>query len=152
MVIPKEDAYHFTYLSFETGRLKVDPEKKKWDLAWTYFSNVSNFGAGEVPYLFQDIILLNRGVQSVRVMASTKAFDAFSEADLAGLSFSSSQTAIGADWRSGGGPGTAPAVRTDRYYIVKDPGNNYYKVRFTALTQNGERGYPAYEAVLVKKG
>jgi hypothetical protein len=152
MVIPKEDAYHFTYLSFETGRLKVDPEKKKWDLAWTYFSNVSNFGGGEVPYLFQDIILLNRGVQSVRLMNTTKAFDAFSEADLAGLSFSSSQIAIGADWRSGGGPGTAPAVRTDRYYIVKDPGNNYYKVRFTALTQNGERGYPAYEAVLVKKG
>lgn len=152
MVIPKEDAYHFTYLSFETGRLKVDPEKKKWDLAWTYFSNVSNFGGGEVPYLFQDIMLLNRGVQSVRVMNSTKAFDLFSESDLTGLNFSSSQIAIGADWRSGGGPGTAPAVRTDRYYIVKDPGNNYYKVRFTALTQNGERGYPAYEAVLLKKG
>lgn len=152
MVIPKEEAYHFTFLSFETGRLKVDPEKKKWDLAWTYFSNVSNFGAGEVPYLFQDIVLLNRGVQAVRVMASVKSFDAFGEADLVGLTFSSSQTAIGADWRSGGGPGTAPAVRTDRYYIVKDPGNNYYKLRFTALTQNGERGYPAYEAVLVKKG
>lgn len=152
MVIPKEDAYHFTFLSFESGRLKVDPEKKKWDLAWTYFSNVSNFGAGEVPYLFQDIVLLNRGVQAVRVMSSVKSFDAFGEVDLAGLTFSSSQTAIGADWRSGGGPGSAPAVRTDRYYIVKDPGNNYYKVRFTALTQNGERGYPAYEAVLVKKG
>lgn len=152
MVIPKEDAYHFTYLYFETGRLKVDPEKKKWDLAWTYFSNVSNFGAGEVPYLFQDMILLNRGVKAAKVMTSTKAFDAFTEADLLGLNFSNSQTAIGADWRSGGGPGAAPAVRTDRYYLVKDPGNNYYKVRFTALTQNGERGYPAYEAVLVKKG
>lgn len=152
MVIPKEEAYNFTYLSFETGRLKVDPEKKKWDLAWAYFSNVSNFGAGEVPYLFQDMILLNRGVQSSKIMTSVKSFDAFGEADLAGLTFSSSQTAIGADWRSGGGPGVSPAVRTDRYYIIKDAGNNYYKLRFTALTQNGERGYPAYEAVLVKKG
>ncbi|MBC7873686.1 MAG: hypothetical protein H7Y01_06810, partial [Ferruginibacter sp.] len=47
---------------------------------------------------------------------------------------------------------SGPAVRTDRYYIIKDGSNNYYKVRFTALTQNGERGYPSYEAVLVKGG
>ena len=105
-----------------------------------------------MPYLYQDFILLNRGVSSAKVLTSTKAFADFTAADIASLAFSSAQTAIGADWRSGGGPSSAPAVRTDRYYIVKDPGNNYYKLRFTALTQNGERGYPAYEAVLVKKG
>lgn len=152
LVVPKEETYHFNFISFESGLLKAEPEKKKWDLAWTYFSNVANFGTGEVPYLYQDMILLNRGVQSVKIMTATKPFDAFGEADLIGLTYSSSQTAIGADWRSGGGPGVSPAVRTDRYYIVKDAGNNFYKLRFTALTQNGERGYPAYEAVLVKKG
>jgi hypothetical protein len=130
----------------------VEPEKTKWDLAWTYFSNVTNFGSGEVPYLYQDIILLNRGVSVAKVLVATKTFADFTAADITGLTFSTTQTAVGADWRSGGGPSSAPAVRTDRYYIVKDPGNNYYKVRFTALTQNGERGYPAYESVLVKKG
>ena len=149
--IAKDDAYFFKYISFENGIVPVEPQKKKWDLAWTYFSNVSNFGSGEVPYLFQDMMLQNRNVQVVRVLASAKAFADFSAADIAALTFSSSQITIGADWRSGGGPGVSPAVRTDRYYIVKDGDNNYYKLRFTALTQNGERGYPAFEAVWLKK-
>jgi hypothetical protein len=150
--IAKDDAYFFKYLSFETGSLAVEPVKKKWDIAWSYFANVTNFGAGEVPYMFQDIITLNRNAQVAKVLVSAKPFADFGEADLAAQTFLTAQNAIAADWRSGGGPTTQPAVRTDRYYIVKDGDNNYYKIRFTALTQNGERGYPAYEAVLVKKG
>ena len=107
---------------------------------------------GEVPYLFQDIVLLNRNVQAAKVMTATKAFADFTEADIAAQTFAPAQTAIGADWRSEGGPGAAPAVRTDRYYITKDGTNNYYKIRFTSLTQNGERGYPSFELVLIKKG
>lgn len=150
--IAKDEAYFFKYVSFDNGAVNVEPEKRKWDLAWTYFSNVTNFGSGEVPYLFQDIIIQNRNVQVAKVMTATKAFADFGEADLALLTFSSLQATIGSDWRSGGGPSTQPAVRSDRYYIIKDGDNNYYKVRFTALTQNGERGYPAFESVLVKKG
>lgn len=150
--VAKDASYFFKYISFETGAVNVEPAATKWDIAWTYFSNSTNFGGGEVPYLFQDIVLQNRNVQVAKVMTTTKTFEAFAEADLTGLTWSSSQTAIGSDWRSGGGPGTAPAVRTDRYYIIKDGDNNYYKLRFTALTQNGERGYPAYEIALIKEG
>jgi len=150
--ISKDDAYFFKYISFENGAASVEPAKKKWDLTWTYFSNVTNFGAGEVPYLFQDIILLNRNVQVAKVMVASKTFADFGEADIAAQTFLTTLNAIAADWRSGGGPGVSPAVRTDRYYIIKDGDNNYYKIRFTALTQNGERGYPAYESVLIKKG
>ncbi len=150
--ISKEDATYFKYISFETGAVTVEPAKKKWDLAWTYFANATNFGAGEVPYLFQDIVIINRNVQIAKVMTTAKAFADFAEADIAAQTFLTTQNAVASDWRSGGGPTSAPAVRTDRYYIVKDADNNYYKLRFTALTQNNERGYPAYESVLVKKG
>jgi len=154
--IEKDDAYFFKYIKFENGAVNVEPGKNKWDFAWTYFSNVTNFGSGEVPYLFQDIIVKNRNVEVAKVLMSVKPFEDFNEASLTDVSlmltWNSSQTAIGSDWRSGGGPGTAPSVRTDRYYVIKDGDNNYYKVRFTALTQNGERGYPVYESVLVKKG
>lgn len=150
--IAKDDQFFFRYLSFESGIVNVEPTKKKWDLAWTYFSNVTNFGSGEVPYLFQDILLINRNVQIARVMNTAKSFADFTEADIASQTFLSTQNAFAADWRSGGGPTTSPAVRSDRYYIIKDGDNNYYKLRFTALTQNGERGYPAFESVLVKKG
>ena len=150
--IAKDAAYFFRYISFETGAVNVEPPATKWDIAWTHFSNSVNFGGGEVPYLYQDIILQNRNVEVAKVLTSVTSFEAFTETNLAGLSFSTSQTTIGADWRSGGGPGTAPAVRTDRFYVLKDADGNYYKLRFTALTQNGERGYPAYEIGLVKKG
>jgi hypothetical protein len=150
--ISKDDLAFFKYISFETGAVSVEPSKRKWDFAWTYFSNVTNFGTGEVPYLFQDIIIMNRNVQVAKVMVAAKAFADFAEADITTQTFLSTQNAIASDWRSGGGPGVSPAVRTDRYYIIKDGDNNYYKLRFTALTQNGERGYPAYESVLIKKG
>lgn len=150
--IAKDDKTFFKQFSFETGITDIEPLKKKWDFAWTYFANVTNFGTGEVPYLFQDAILLNKNVQAAKVLTATKPFDAFAESDLPTLTYLTAQNAIATDWRSGGGPGTAPAVRTDRYYIIKDGENNIYKIRFTALTQNGERGYPAYETVLLKKG
>jgi hypothetical protein len=150
--IPKDDTYFFKYISFENGAVSVEPQKKKWDIAWTYFSNVTNFGGGEVPYLFQDMINQNRNVSVAKVLVATKAFADFAEADLAAQTWLTAQNAIGSDWRAGGGPSTAPSVRTDRYYIIKDADNNYYKLRFTAMTQNGDRGYPAFETVLVKKG
>jgi HmuY protein len=149
--IAKDEAYFFKYVSFETGAVNPEPQKKKWDLAWTYFSNIFNFG-GEVPFLFQDAIIINRNVQIARVMTTTKAFADFNQADIAAQTFLTTQNAFVSDWRSGGGPGVSPSVRTDRYYIIKDGDNNYYKIRFTALTQNSERGYPAYESVLVKRG
>ncbi|MEN9549321.1 MAG: hypothetical protein RIR12_1912 [Bacteroidota bacterium] len=150
--IAKDEAFFFKYLSFENGAIAIEPTKKKWDMAWTYFSNVTNFGSGEVPYLFQDMVIINRNVAVAKIMTATKPYVDFGAADIASQTFLTTQNAIAADWRSGGGPTSAPAVRTDRYYIIKDGDNNYYKVRFTALTQAGERGYPAYEAVLVKKG
>ncbi|MCC6287297.1 MAG: HmuY family protein [Chitinophagaceae bacterium] len=150
--IAKDDAYFFKYVSIENSAVDVEPKKDKWDIAWTYFSNVTNFGAGEVPYLFQDVILQNRNVEAVKVLTSTKTYEAFAESDIASLTFSTTQSTIGSDWRSGGGPNTAPAVRSDRFYVIKDGDNNYYKIRFTAMTKEGERGYPAFEYALVKKG
>jgi hypothetical protein len=150
--IAKDEKYFFKYVSFETGAVDVEPEKKKWDLAWTYFSNMTDFGSGFVPYPFQDIIIQNRNVQTVQVLTSAKTYEAFAESDIATLTFSSVQTNIGANWRSGGGPTSAPAIRTDRFYVIKDSDNNVYKLRFTNLLDAGVRGRPSFEYALVKRG
>lgn len=147
--IPKDDKYFFKYVSFENGVVPVEPEKTKWDIAWTYFGYVTNFGGGEVPYLFQDFVIQNRNVQAAKVLTTAKAYTDFTEADIAAQSFSSVQTAIGSDWRA-----TFPSasVKTDRYYIIKDGNNNYYKLKFTGITDGGVRGYPAIEYALIKRG
>ncbi len=147
--IAKDDSYFFKYISFENGAVSVEPQKKKWDIAWTYFTNTFGTGAAEAPFLYQDIIIQNRNVEVATVLVATKTFDAFAESDIAAQTFSTSQIKIGADWRA---TFPAAAAKTDRYYIVKDGDNNYYKLKFTGLSQGGERGYPAYQTVLVKKG
>lgn len=152
--VAKDANYRFQYVHFGTGLVSVEPAKGKWDVAWTGFANTTNFGPpiGLVPYYFQDVVLQNiSGVQAVQVLEATTAYDAFAESHISALTFSSSQMAIGTSWRSGGGPGASPAVQTNRYYVIKDGEGNYYKLKFTALTTNGERGKPQFKYALVKK-
>ena len=152
--ISKNNAYTFQFASLANGVVEVEPMTPRWDIAWTGFSNETNFGSGPVPYYFQDVILQNTaGVETVQVMTSTKSYEAFVESDLASLDFTNqSQVKIGSTWRSGGGPGMAPAIRSDRFYVIKDADGNYYKVKFTAPTTSGERGKPKLAYELIKEG
>jgi hypothetical protein len=157
--IVKNTSYQFQYVSFSNGVVTPEPESNRWDIAWSAFSNTTarNPMASDftpVAYYFQDVVLQNRsGVQTLQILTSTKTFDSFSEADLIGLDFGNqAQLKIGINWRSGGGPGGPPSIRTDRFYVIKDADNNYYKLKFTALTTNGERGRPQFEFALIKSG
>lgn len=151
--IPKDDAYFFKYISFENGIVPVEPQKKKWDIVWSYSGYAGNFGAGDAPYLYQDIVLQNRNVAVAKVLTATKAYESFTEADLAGIAPADWSTAInkiGSDWRR-----TTPSpaqTHADRYYILKDGDNNYYKLKFTSLTDNGIRGLPSIAYTLIKRG
>lgn len=144
--IAKEDKYFFKYVSFDNGAVSVEPEKTKWDITWTYSGYTTNFG-GEVPYLFQDIVFQNRNVQVAKVLPSFKTYANFTEADIPVQTFSASLSTIGSDWRT-----TQPVAVKDQYYIIKDGNNNYYKLRFTSMTDAGVRGYPSIEYALVKRG
>jgi hypothetical protein len=152
--ITKNNEFDFQYISLTTGAVDVEPKKGKWDIAWTGFTNLFPSGSNLVPYYFQDIVLQNMtGVQTVQVLEATKTYATFAESDIAGLDFSNqSQIKIGSSWRTGGGPGGGPTIRTDRYYIIKDSDNNYYKLKFTNLAKGGVRGNPILEFSLIKKG
>lgn len=148
----KNTTFAFQYASLATGVLEVEPAKDKWDIAWTGFSNTLASGVGyDIPYYFQDMILQNTtGVQTVEIRTTTKSYDAFAESDIATLDFGTqSQEKIGSKWRD---TRSTPAVRTDRFYVIKDSESNYYKLRFTALTTDGVRGRPKFEFALLKKG
>jgi hypothetical protein len=149
--ISKDEAYHFKYVHFETGIVSVEPEKDKWDIAWTYFMNTTSFGVDIVPYTFQDLVLQNTyRVETAKVLTSVVSYDNFSETNLTPLIFSTSQINIGSDWRR-----TSPSpviVYEDRFYIIKDGDGNYYKLRFKLILRDGVRGTPQFEYALVKKG
>lgn len=144
--IAKDENYFFKYVSFESGAVSVEPEKTKWDIAWTHGVFLS--GTPEFPYLFQDLVFQNRNVQVAKVLNTAKAYDDFKETDIAAQTFSSAAGTIGSSWRS-----TFPlAVGTTQYYIIKDGNNNYYKLKFTGINEGGIRGNPKIEYALVKRG
>lgn len=158
--VNKDPQFAFVYVSLSNGTIvNVEPPVQRWDIAWNGFTsstpfNSTNLGMLTVPYYFQDIIIQNlTGVETAQVLTSTITYEAFAEANLASVDFSNqNQLKIGSNWRSGGGPAGPPAIRTDRFYIIKDADGNYYKLRFTALTTDGQRGRPRFEFQLVKKG
>ena len=153
--VTRDDDYLFNYIHFESGEVAVEPKKEKWDIAFTVFTNTTSVGPGlVVPYVFNDVVIQNRyGTETAELLiADAGSYDEFGPDDLASVIFSASQTNIGAKWRSGGGPGSGPSLREDRFYVVKDSDGNVYKLKFTALTQNGERGRPQIEFALIQRG
>lgn len=149
--VPKSADYNFVFASLETDKVvPVEPRSASWDFQWGY--SVYNSGAN-TPYWFQDFILLNHlaGAEAAEVLnSSTLTYANFGESNLSEITFSNKQDAIGSKWRSGGGPTSGPAIRSDRFYVIKDPAGNYYKLRFTSLAVNDQRGRPQFEYALLK--
>lgn len=157
--VPKNAAYNFTFVSLESKSIvSAEPPKLNWDIEWSY--STSNSGLN-TPYWFQDFILINNvgGAQAAEVIkadatTAEASFNAFAEADLAGLTLSSSRDVIGSKWRTTGGPGGgATGIKRDRFYVVKDPRGNVYKLKFVSMglgSDGGERGRPVIKYVLVK--
>jgi hypothetical protein len=154
VTIAKNSAFNFTFFSMITNQVvAAEPQKDKWDILFTPFTNLTNFGSGLVSYAFQDFIVTNRkgGTRAYQVLNSAGvAYADFSLTNVVTTNFdletSVDQRVIGSNWRNGGGPTSLPSVRDDRFYVVKDVAGNIYKVRFVAMSNAaGERGNPTFE-------
>lgn len=152
--ITKDAAYNFEFVSLEKGAtVDVEPAKDRWDLKWGYSMYFTNFGSGLIPYGFSDMVFTNNlgGVEAAEVLTTTATYDAFAESNLTGITFSKAADVIGSKWRVTQG---TIGVKTDRFYLIKDPAGNIYKLKFISFHANdgGERGKPKLEYKLVKKG
>jgi hypothetical protein len=157
MQVSKDAAYHFKFISFESGLVNAQPEKDKWDIVWTYSVFQTDFGGGMVPYNFADLIAVNNlsGVSVAQKVyasadAASAAFTAFNKDSVQNTTLAVNRWAIGSAWRS-----TQPATgaRLDRFYIIKDGSGNYYKLKCLAMgvgTDGGTRGKPEFKYQLIK--
>lgn len=157
VTISKNPSYNHTFFSLTTNTtVPVEPQKYLWDIAFTPFTNVVG---GVTPYFYADFVLTNTkgGAKSYQVLTSDFAYDNFAKANIVESNFINDQRNIGSNWRSTSamGPGGVPVsqfvLKTDRFYVIKDPAGNYYKLRFTGgANQSGERGYPVFEYTLLQ--
>ncbi|SMD33897.1 HmuY protein [Reichenbachiella faecimaris] len=148
--IAKDEAYNFSFFDLDNGLADAEPTKDSWDIMYGAYTNVINFGYF-LPYSYNDFVIINRHETQVSevLISSTLTYDSFNLADAASLTFSSDQSAIGSNWRNGGGPTSEPSLKEDRFYVIQDSEDNYYKLKFTSMysADNGERGFAgiAYE-------
>lgn len=147
--IKKNTTHNFTFVNLLTNNeVSVEPEKLKWDLNFTVFTNLID-GAGS--YGYSDFVVNNTkaGVKAYRVdVTDAITYDNFNESMIDETKFSNDQRSIGDSWRQV----TSPQVTyTNRFYVLKDAENNYYKIKMTAfVSASGVRGNPSFEYKLIK--
>jgi len=154
ITITKDQAYNFSFFSLINGApVQVEPKKAAWDLNFTTFTNevFENDGTSSGSYFFSDFVVTNNkgGARSYQVLTSTTAYDNFTLANVSEANFDTAtdQRTIGSNWRSV----TPIELYSDRFYVIKDPAGNVYKLRFTSmLSQSGERGNPTFQYALLQ--
>ncbi|WP_316803344.1 HmuY family protein [Pedobacter nototheniae] len=154
--VAKNNDYNLVFASLENNKIvQAEPNKKAWDISWSYSTNNSGLGS---PYWVQDFISINNlgGVQAAEILKTDFEYASFTETNLtsAKVIFSAAKDVVGTKWRtSPGQTGTGGAVKTDRFYLIKDGTGNIYKLKFNSYISGdgGERGKPVIEYKLVKK-
>lgn len=154
--ITKESKYNFIYYSFgQADVVSVEPAKVKWDIRWSrQVYRTTNSSTGEVlAYGYSDFVAINYlgGAQAAQVMTESFSYNSFALSNVEGIDLSSDVNIIGGNWRAT--TGTTKGVYTDRFYVVKDPVGNYYKLRFLKAgigSDGGTRGYPELEYALLQ--
>lgn len=159
VVISKNSAFNFTFFSLLDKKVvNVEPQKNQWDISFTTFTNIIP-GATPTPYFYPDFVLNNvKGdAKSYQVLTSAFTYDAFTLANVDASKFTVDQRNIGSNWRStssigaDGNPVSQFSIRTDRFFVIKDPAGNIYKLKFTGWANaDGERGYPKFQYALLK--
>lgn len=140
--ITKAVDYTFTHLDLDHGIVSAEPEVDSWDIQYGTYANRTFYGEYYLAIGYNDFITLNRAkVSAAMVMTETVAYDDFSSSDLSSVTMVDDNISIiGSSWRE-----TYPELYLydDRFYVLKDTEDNYYKLKFTRLTtSDGDRGYP----------
>jgi len=155
VIIDKNAAFNFSFFSFTANAtVNVEPQKEKWDINFTTFVNTVNMGGGQmIPYFYPDFIVNNNrgGVLAYGVSTADFSYDSFTMANVDQSKFLNDQRGIGSLWRgtSAPGPNGDPVsqfvLKTDIFFVLKDPAGNIYKIRMTGgALPNLERGHPTF--------
>ncbi len=153
VTIAKDTAYNFSFFSFTSNStVNVEPEKDKWDINFTTFTNVVNFGS-PLPYFYPDYVINNSrgGAFAYDVSTEDFSYENFALSNVDHSKFIEDQRGIGSSWRgtTAIGPDGLPVsqfvLKTDIFYVLKDPAGNIYKIRMTGgALENQERGHPTF--------
>jgi len=150
ITISKDNDYNFTFFHLENGKVAVEPQKDRWDLAFSAHHTHLNFGGGNIPYLLKDMVFHNRtGVRSIMLDEATYGtYENFDGVAASNITLAENQIEIGSTWRDV----FTVSVFDDRFYLIQDADGHLYKLRFDRMALNGERGFPQFSYELLNEG
>jgi len=146
VTIAKNAAYNHTFYSLENKtEIQAEPQKDKWDIKFTTFTNeVFQGGASAGSYFFSDFVVTNTksGVTAYKVEGGEDAFNAYARTNVTDGLFSTDQRAIGANWRDV----IQKQVFDNVFFILKDGEGRVYKIRFISMLDASlNRGFPLFQ-------
>ncbi|QRM88574.1 hypothetical protein FG167_04810 [Lacinutrix sp. WUR7] len=159
LTVSKDSNYNLTTVSLMDEQIAtLEPISSNWDIdfggVFSYYGQQGTLAAG---LTYSDYTLHNTlggvGLYPITVEDDTTPnYTNFTYDDITEASFIyNDRTIVGSGWRTVDYMTGETSVREDRYYIIKDTDDNYYKLRFTAVeSQTGERGYPQFQYELLQ--
>jgi len=139
--IPKDEAYNYSFLSFENGGklVSVEPPKADWDLSFTQFSVEI-----PTPYLVTGVLLNTYKTTAQR--DSMVSFDSIDISFAQQMTFSDARDIIGYDWKYFDFNASTYLVNSSMNFIIKTQNETYYKMHFLDFyNKAGVKGNPKWE-------
>jgi hypothetical protein len=142
ITIPKDSIYNFSFVSLSsTGNIvSVEPPKANWDLVFTQYTHI--FHQPFTPYLVTGCLL--NPWQTVSAVDTVNTFESIGFSQLQQYTLGNAVNNIGYEWKVF--DGTQFTIVPNRFYIIRDSENYFYKLRFTDFYDaNGVKGNPKWE-------
>lgn len=141
LVIPKDEAYTFTYVSLDgNGSLvSVAPKKDEWDLCFTQFTVEI-----PIPYLVTGVLL--NPYQTSAAKIEGESFDEINLEIAKRVSLSSAINTIGYEWKDYDFDAGFYTVHSEFNYVIKSQYEAFYKLHFVDFYDSfGVKGSPEWE-------
>lgn len=142
--VAKDASRSFTYFSFTTGVLPIEPETGAWDLVFTQYTH--QFYDPFLPYIVTGVLSDRGHVRVARLI--TTDFSAVALSDTLDHPFSTRRDAIGYDWKTYSFVSSSYTVDASIVYLIEDAEGYFYKLRFLDFySDQGVVGCPLFEVV-----
>lgn len=153
VTIAKNPTHNFAFYSMTSENLvEVEPKSENWDLNFTVNVEIEYLPGTNVQtaYGYSDYVQTNTlvGVEAYSVSIDQNSYEDFDDSNIDHSQFEKNQQIIGSSWRNTVSPNRG--VFGDKFYVVKDANDNFYKLKFTTMeNENGVRGFPEFKYELL---
>jgi hypothetical protein len=149
--LQKEELKAHVYFSFTTkNRLNFEPYKNAWDFCFIKYRHVFFETNPITKYVVRGIFVNN--TKSVVAVDSSCAFESITPSyAINNCKYSNLRDAMGYDWKVYNFTTGQYMARTNVNYMIKDwHTDEIYKLRFLDFNNNGIKGTPKFEYLLLK--